>query len=255
MRALEAVGRALGGVAAPLAWEGSLIRRARLFHPDGDVYSAEVRPLVAEGSAVEVAQRLAGPALVRLSGAWWRWRWHRDRLPDVLGVAVRFRESEEITARAAPGDQDMLFATLRHLWTLPIAPLTTKWRDFLANHYYAVLPFDVPGVGRAKWRIVPPRTSASGGDRRERLERATLAGLAVFRLEMRPLRRRAGWEAVAEITLRKRVLVDQEALRFTPFRTGRCIVPSGLAQAARAAAYAASQVGRSIAKGPTSVQI
>jgi hypothetical protein len=251
MGALEAVGRALGGVAAPVAWEGSLIRRARLFHPDGDVYRAEVRPLVAEGPAVEIAQRLAGPALVRLSGGWWRWRRHRDALPDVLGMAVRFCASEEMTARAAPGDQDLLLATFRHLWSLPVALFTTNARDFLANPYYAVLPFEVPGLGRTKWRIAPPRTTASGGDRRERLERAVASGLAVLRLEARPLRRSAGWTAVAEVTLRERVLVDQEELRFNPFRTGRGLVPSGLVQAARAATYMASQVGRAIAGGPS----
>jgi hypothetical protein len=52
---------------------------------------------------------------------------------------------------------------------------------------------------------------------------------------------------VAEIALRERVPVNQQALRFTPFRAGRGIVPSGFVQAARAAAYAASQAGRRIA--------
>lgn len=250
----KAVGRALGGLFAPVTLLGGVLRRARLFHPDGVVYRAEVRPLATEGPLAELAQRLAGPALVRLSGAWWRWRRGHGELPDVLGVAVRFRDTRDVTPDAAPADQDLLFATFRTIWQLPIAPLTTDVHDFLANEYHAVLPFDVAGSGRVKWRLVPPRTPASGEDRRERLERAVAAGLANLRLEVRPIRLGARWVAVAEIALRERVLLDEQALRFTPFRTGRGIVPSGLIQAARAATYMGSQVGRSIAKGPASRQ-
>lgn len=249
MRLREAVGRALGWLLAPAAWQGARLRRARLFHPDGVVYRAEVRPMAAEGAAAGLAARLAGPALVRLSGGLLRWRGGDRARPDVLGVAVRFRESEAVSAEVAPGDQDLLFASFRFLWTLPLGPLTTDVRDFLSNRYYAVLPFDVAGVGPARFRLVPVRASAGDGDRRERLERAVAAGAAVFRLEMRLRRRR--WAAVAEIALRERVQVDQQSLRLTPFHTGRGIVPRGLIQATRAAAYAASQRGRGAPRSAT----
>lgn len=253
MRLREAVGRALGWLLAPAAWQGARLRRARLFHPDGVVYRAEVRPIAAEGAAAGLAARLAGPALVRLSGGLLRWRGGDRARPDVLGVAVRFRESEAVSAEVAPGDQDLLFASFRFLWSLPLGPLTTDVRDFLGNRYYAVLPFDVAGVGPARFRLVPVRTSPTsaekGGDRRERLERAVAAGAAVLRLEMRLRRRR--WAAVAEIALRERVQVDQQSLRLTPFHTGRGIVPRGLIQATRAAAYAASQRGRGAPRSAT----
>jgi len=245
MLARESVGRAVGGLIAPVARQGSRLRRARVLHPDGVVYRAEVRPLSVAGdrALADVAARLAGPALVRLSGGLWRWRGGGDRArPDVLGVAVRFRGSEALSPEADPGDQDLLFASFRSMWTLPIAPLTTDVRDFLANVYHAVLPFDVTGLGRARCRLVPVRASVTGEDRRERLERAVSAGVAVFRLEIRQPRR--PWVAVAEIALRERVEMDQQALRLTPFRTGRGIVPRGLIQAVRAAAYAGSQRGR-----------
>ncbi len=253
MLAREAVGRAVGGLIAPVARQGSRLRRARVLHPDGVVYRAEVRPLVLAmnggeggeggGALADIAARLAGPALVRISGGVWRWRGGGDRArPDVLGVAVRFRGSEAVSPEAEPGDQDLLFASFRSMWTLPIAPLTTNVRDFLANVYYAVLPFEVTGLGKARCRLVPVRTSVTGEDRRERLERAVSAGVAIFRFEIRQPRR--PWVAIAEIALRERVDMDQQALRLTPFRTGRGIVPRGLIQAVRAAAYAASQRGR-----------
>ncbi|MCC6556670.1 MAG: hypothetical protein IT372_27230 [Polyangiaceae bacterium] len=247
MQLREAVGRAIGGALAPAAWEGSLIRRARLFHPDGVVYRAEVRPIAAEGPLGDLGARLAGPALVRLSGGWWRWRAGRGERPDALGVAIRFRDRDEVSAEASPGDQDLLFESFSRLILLPIAPLITNYRDFLANTYHAVLPFEVAGLGRARFRLVPAPVKASGEDRRERLERAVEGGAAILRLDVRPLRRGARWTPIAEIALVERVALDQGALRFNPFRTGRGIVPSGLVQAIRAAAYAASQVGRATA--------
>ncbi|WP_437590498.1 hypothetical protein [Sorangium sp. So ce1000] len=247
MRFLEAVGRVIGGALSPLALGGSFIRRARLFHPDGVVYCAGVKALATEGEVGALAQRLAGPALVRFSGATWRWRGGKgERRPDVLGVAVRFRTSEEVTPVASAGDQDLIFVSARRLSTLLFAMFTTKRHDFLDNDYYALARFDVAGFGRAEFRLVPLRAAAAEGNRREKLERAAAAGLALMRLEARRRGARARWMAVADIELYEPVDIDQRALRFNPFQTGKGIVPRGLIQATRRAVYTASYLGRAI---------
>jgi hypothetical protein len=246
MRTIEAFGRAIGGILSPITGEGSLIRRARLFHPDGVVYRAEVRPLANAGAAAELARRISGPALARLSGAWWR---HDKELPDLLGIALRFCETDRPTATPSPRDQDMLFASFRHIVTLPLGPLTTNVHDFLANDYHAVLPFYALGLGRVKFRLLPMRTRTASGSRRERLDTAVTMGLALLRLEVQKAKLGSPWQEVAVVDLAERALVDQDDLAFTPFRAGRGIMPVGLWQMARAATYAASQVGRKIVDG------
>src|SRR4051812_25702728 len=103
---LEAWGRAIGGVLAPLAAEGSLARGERLFHPDGVVYRADVAALSAEGAIADLARALEGPAIVRLSGATRHARGGREPR-DILGVAVRFHAEG---AEPSAGAQDLLFA-------------------------------------------------------------------------------------------------------------------------------------------------
>lgn len=240
MKLREQIGRGVGWVLAPLTAAGSFIRRARLFHPDGVVYRAEVLPAASSGPAADVAARLAGPALVRLSSGWWK---GDEERPDALGVSIRFRSDPSITAAPAPGDQDLLTASFPSLWLLPVAPLLTDEHDFFTNDYYAMAPFDVQGLGRAKLRLRPRRVPADG-DRAEIVERAIAAGLAIFELEARRLGPRSRYEPIATIRLLGRVVIDQEALRFSPFRSGRGIVPSGFVQAARIGTYYLSQLAR-----------
>lgn len=238
MHPTEPVGKVAGALMAPLTGAVSFIRKARTFHPEGAVYRTEVTALSAEGPGAEIARRLAGPALVRMSSAWWR---GGKEWTDVLGCAVRFRSDPEATHVPAEGDQDLLFATIRSPWTTLLASLTTDVHDFLANDYYAVSPFEVPGLGRVKWRLVTPGSSAGRGDRAQRLEDAVRQGQAVLHLEARHLGLRKPWIPVAELRLLERVVMDQAALRFSPFRMGRGIEPRGWIHALRHATYAASQ--------------
>jgi hypothetical protein len=242
-RMLEALGRAIGGLLAPIAFEASLFRGARVFHPDGVVYRADVMPLATEGALADLARSLEGPAIVRFSGATRRKNGRRDPR-DILGAAVRFHaDGIAATARA----QDLLTATFRTIWQLPFAMLTTNPRDFLGNDYYAVLPFRARGLaGRVKLRLVPRRADLAGADRRERLERAVAAGMATLQLEARVRGER--WEPVAEITLREAYPGDPRELAFNPFRAGAGIEPVGFLQAVRAAVYPASQLGRALAR-------
>jgi hypothetical protein len=232
----EGVGRLVGWLMAPITGGVSAARRARMFHPDGKIYRAEVTR-ARDTKWPEVAARLEGPALVRLSSAWWR---GGKELPDALGVALRFARS---SSGLTEGDQDLLLATIRTPWTTPFAPLRTHVHDFLMNDYYGVSPFDVEGVGRVKLRLVAPRQSCEGASREERLQRAVDDDRAVFLLEARP-RDRHGYQSLVEVRLVEAIELDQETLRFSPFRDGRGLRPRGFVHALRRGAYAASQHAR-----------
>jgi hypothetical protein len=235
MKLSEAIGRLIGGALAPLAALGSLARRARLFHPDGVLYRADVEPIADD----TVARALAGSALVRLSGALWRWP-RGAKLPDILGIAVRFHPEN---SRA----QDLLFATFRTSLELPLALFTTNVRDFLANTYGTVLPSRAPELGLVDFRLVPEPIAGDGADRRDRLERAVRAGRAVFVLQVRERRARARYRGIALLRLREQLEGGGEELRFDPFHAGAGIEPAGFLQAIRALTYPASQMARSLA--------
>jgi hypothetical protein len=185
---------------------------------------------------------------VRWSSAWWK----RGELPDVLGCALRFSRLP-LGEAAREGDQDLLLATIQRPWTMPLAPLATSQRDFLSNVYYAVSPFELsgmPALGRIDLRLVPEHAAGVAGDRKHRLEGAVANGTARLRLEVAsyngPLRRpdARAFQCVALLTLQSWLDLDQEALRFDPFRTGRGLVPVGFVHALRGATYASSQALR-----------
>ena len=230
-------GLAVGFVLAPITGLVSWLRHARMFHPDGTVYRARVEVAASAPPDLRlVGHRLAGVALVRFSSAWWR---APREWPDVLGMAVRW---------SPPDTQDLLLATIRFPLTTPFAPLTTDVRSFLRNHYHAVSPFVVTPVGRVKLRMRSPRSRNAGGvPRTAHLAREVEAGRAIWTMEARRLERpffRRRWEPVARLTLERPVTIDQAALRFSPFNSGRGLRPVGFVHGLRAATYAASQAAR-----------
>lgn len=242
--ALERCGLVIGGLLAPITASVSRVRRARMFHPDGVVFSARIEPTSQAPELRRVAERLGNVALVRFSSAWWR---APRELPDVLGVALRFHEQSE--------PQDLLLATIRFPWTTPFAPLVTHFRSFLWNHYHAVSPFEVDGIGLVKLRLRSPRFDNPGRmSRVEHLGSVVTAGRAVYELELRrlaanPLTRR--WEPLARVALERPRSVDQQRLRFSPFADGAGLSPVGFVHALRVAAYAASQAARPAASDAT----
>lgn len=241
MELARVVGQALGALLAPVTGVGAWLRQARFFHPEGVVYRAEVRPALPDGPLAEVGERLSGPAIARLSGAWWR---GGKEWIDVLGFALRFGVDPGAPHPEEPprGSQDLLFATIRQPWTTPFAPLTTDPRSFSRNDYYAVSPFEVEGFGRAKLRLVAPDTDPGGpGDRQERLRIAAARGLATFGLEIKEARLGRPWLPLATVQLIEPITIDQAALRFSPYRAGRGIEPRGVVHAMRIPAYGASQ--------------
>jgi hypothetical protein len=235
----ERAGDLVGLATAPLAAAVASARHARVFHADGVLLSARVDP-AARSVLPDVSERLRGQAIVRFSSALWR---HEREWPDALGCAIRFRSTAVASAKPEKGDQDLLFATIRSPFTLPIAPIGTHVHDYLANTYYATSPFDVVGVGRAKWRIVPEHAGVGYGTRVERLRDALTHGGAQLRLELRRTFHPA-WLPVALITLIRPIAIGQDELRFSPFRDGRGIAPRGFVHALRRFVYPASQAAR-----------
>ena len=220
----------------------SAARGARTFHPRGVTFQALLqRHPEAPHELGALVTRLTGPALVRFSGALWK---QAQRLPDVLGCAIRFRNDDRDSIEPEEGDQDLLLATIRRPWTMGFSPLTTDVRDYLANDYFSVSPFDV-GLARAVYfRLTPIQgSSAKTGTRGERLLQDIEFGRANLTLELS-----AGpfgpWTPLVVMTLERAAHVDEEALRFSPFRAGRGLSPRGFIHALRVGAYALSQRAR-----------
>jgi hypothetical protein len=66
---------------------------------------------------------------------------------------------------------------------------------------------------------------------------------AWFRLEVQLAGGRT-WEPVALIRLVRRVQLDDQALRFSPFRNGKGLTPRGFVHQLRRATYLLSQITR-----------
>jgi hypothetical protein len=236
----ETAGRLVGAALAPAAAAASAARRARVFHPTGILCRAQVSSVSGPPSCTELGERLAGSALVRLSAGL-----HKQESVafDVLGCAIRFHRSAQLTVTPEPDDQDLLLVTSRSLWTLPLALLTTRLDDFFANDYHGMAPFDIKGFGCGHVRLRSvTRPFDGGGARRERLMRAL--GTGTFSLELRRCGLAQPYRPIAQLRLLEPVDLDQEALAFSPFQNGRGIRPRGFTHALRVATYAASQSAR-----------
>lgn len=236
----DRAGRLLGPLVAPLFAAGSLARRARVFHPRGMCFSGRVEPVADDPVLGPVAERLRGEALVRFSGAVWK---RPLPLPDILGCAVRIHAEGADPLKPGRDAQDLLFATMKHLGTVPFALWTTKRRDFFSNAYYAVAPFDVVGLGRAKLRVRGRSRAGEGRDREQRLLDAVAQGRAYFAVEIRREGGRA-WEPLAQIALQRPLVLDQSRLKLSPFVAGRGLRPVGFFHELRRATYPLSQIAR-----------
>src|SRR4051812_3425432 len=130
----------------------SLIRGKRAVHAEGVVCRAEI--IAQDG---EVGPRLAGSALVRLSGAF---ESQTTSGTDVLGLSVRTRTVKD-AASSDPriGDQDLVFGTFNSFLTAQKDRAATDAGDYLANKYSSVTPWWVPSKGPATLRLVPPHAA------------------------------------------------------------------------------------------------
>ncbi|MDQ3364184.1 MAG: hypothetical protein M3680_01980 [Myxococcota bacterium] len=237
----ERIGTVIGTWWAPAISAISQFRRARMFHPRGLAFSGRSEPNIG-GAFANLGAQLEGRVLARYSGALWK---QPVETFDVLGIGLRIRPGDgpDLTEHPSIDDQDLLFATIRSPLTMMLSPFTTDAHDFVTNRYWAVSPFAVHDHERVELRLVPVDPPKLAGPRDERLREAVAAGRAVWRLEARKTLS-LQWHAVARITLEHEVDIDQEALRFDPFRVGCGVVPVGLVHSIRRAAYPASQEGR-----------
>jgi hypothetical protein len=128
---------------------------------------------------------------------------------------------------------------------MAIAPFTTRVSDFLDNRYYSVSPFDAGAGSPIYLRIhdASRRDARRLGPREVRLDRDVETGgvRLVLTWSHSPYR---GWKPLATIAVDARAEVDGEALRFSPFHTGRGLAPSGFVHGLRRTVYPASQAAR-----------
>lgn len=228
-----AVGLALGVVIFPV----SLYRRARAVHADGVVCRAEI---VARDPA---AARLAGPALVRMSGAL---KGPSGTAPDVLGLDIRMQRVA--SDDAASGDQDLLLGSFESFRTAGLDRARTDAGDYLANRYSTVSPWWLAGRGPAILRLLPPPPAPAerGTDRLARLD----ADLAADRARLVLAAGTGAAEvALGELRLIERLAIDDRALRASMFRQGRGLRPLGFRNGIRATVYPVSQLARRLRGG------
>jgi hypothetical protein len=234
---LFAVGAALGlaiGVGFVLV---SWLRGARAVHADGVVCRGE---LTAHDPS---AARLAGPALVRLSGAL---EGQATAGTDVLGVEIRLQRTA--SDDTAAGDQDLLLGSFESFHTAARDRARTNAGDYLANGYSTVTRWWLTRHGPVILRLLPPPPAARdrGADRLARLDADLRSDRARFALAVDTA---AGPVALGELRLVERLAVDDRALRPSMFRQGRGVRPLGLRNGIRATVYPMSQLARRLRGG------
>lgn len=249
-RLSEALGLWVGAVIAPIFATGSLLRRARVFHPRGVYFRAEVEVAQQVGAPFHaIAQGLAqGDALTRFSAG--ASRMERGILPDVLGVALRFNTKAAADFEPQAGSQDLLMVTSVSVFTLLPAAFATNQRDFLANVYHGMAYFELAGQPDMLLRLVPlTQFTGSGSNRYDKLRDAVASGEVVFRLEAASRSNLTQWYPLVRVRLSSEVELDDQAVKFWPFRTGQGIRPQGFIQFLRPVPYLSSQWARSLFSG------
>src|SRR5215475_16058724 len=227
------LGLVLGLGLALVSW----LRAARAVHAEGVVCRARLT------SRHVAADLLAGPALVRLSGALER----QDTTgTDVLGLDIRFQPVAKDDATY--GDQDLLLGTFESFATAARDRARTDAGDYLANRYSTVTPWWLTGHGPVTLRLVPPPPAAAdrGSSRLARLDADLAAGRAGFTLMVDT---GSGQTALADLQLTERIDIDDRRLRASMFRQGRGVRPLGLRNGIRATVYPMSQLARRLRGG------
>lgn len=239
----ETLGLWLGYTFGPVFGGSSLLRRARIFHPEGMVFHATVKPNANVNSAFyDLAKNLSGSAVVRLSSSLWK---QESLLPDALGCSIRFRVGKPPNIHVEDGAQDLILITSPTLVTLPLNVLTTHQHDFLDNVYYGAAPYKIAGHSNCRIRLVPPSVNMDGNNRKEKLLNAIINDVAVFQLEVADSTGTPLWQPLAEVRLNAPLEISQEALTFSPFRAALGIYPQGIINYMRVGPYVYSQFIRS----------
>jgi hypothetical protein len=209
----------------------SLVRAARAVHASGTLYRATVTSTAYPA--------LAGPALVRLSGAFTP---ATSTSHDILGLAIRFQRAA--SDDPSVGDQDLLLGTFTSFSSARASLRTTDATDFLANAYSSVTPWTAPDGVVTTFTIpatAPSPPSPAATDRIARLDADIAGGRATLTLH--------GPDPIATIQLIARVAVSDITFRESMFRTGRGVRPLGVRNGLRATIYPLSQLARRLRGG------
>jgi hypothetical protein len=244
-RYTEALGLWVGGLIAPFFAFGSFLRQARIFHPQGINFRADVKPVAnVDTRFTELVEGLSkGDALVRLSTGFGSME--QTMIPDVLGMSIRFRADRDDNYRPEKDAQDLLLVTSESLLKLPIAALATNQYNFAGNIYHGMAPFEVAGQSDMLLRVVPTtQIDAASTDRYQNIRTAVDEGDVIFRLEVASMYQPMKWFPLAEIRLMSEVYLDDNKLEFFPFRTGQNINPQGFVHYMRPVPYLLSQYAR-----------
>lgn len=210
----------------------SFIRRSRIFHPRGEVFSARVLSLRPELIIFHPY------STVRFSAAIWK---NFEGL-DVFGIAIRFSDRKGFSFRPNTKDQDLLLATFDSPWKIIFSPLITKQGDYFANEYFAISPFNTEVLKNVYFKIIPKGNRIEAKSRKEKLIKTIKAGNSSLLLYMRE--EREEWIKVAEIIFEEKIEIDQEAMRFDPFQAGLNVRPIGFVHHLRIGSYKLSQWAR-----------
>lgn len=232
MNFLERTGHITGHILGLTTGTISFLRAARMFHPRGTLVAGSVENLAPHFIT------FPPNVMVRFSSALWK----NKIWPDVLGLTCRFSKEKNFSYSPANDDQDLLFASFKHPWQTPVGPFLTSHRDFFANSFFAVSPFNYQD-GIYIFKITPHRYKVIDKRRPQKLHE-NIKSHAVWRLWMK--KGKECWKEVADITLEEELLLDQEKLKFNPFLNGLQIYPRGFIHYLRIGAYRMSQSGRSL---------
>jgi hypothetical protein len=226
------------GVLSWIIFLYALIRGKRAFHAVGPLCRAEVTAL-----DTVVGPRLAGPAFVRLSGAF---EDENSSKEDVLGMSIRFRHASDPPEDPRVGDQDLLLGTFRSFLGATKDAKNVNVGDYLGNEYWTVSIWRVVGLAIGEVHAIPPtgQDPTRGANRIARLDADIAAGRAIIRLEMLE-----SHTPIAEVKLTERTALNGNDLRMSMYRRERGIVPTGFRNGVRAVVYPVGQLGRRIRGG------
>lgn len=246
---LGLVGVVVGVVLAPIFFLWSLARGKRAVHADGVLCQAEVVPVDGAEPARSIGARLAGPALVRFSGAF---QPEGGAKPDILGIAIRLRVAADRDAAPQIGDQDLVLGTFESFRSAGADKAKVVVGDYLANHYDSVTPWRVTGIGTVRLRAVPgaARELSRAASRRDRLATDIADGVAELSLGYHLDDGNPGpVTPIATLRLTAMSPLAAHQLRESLGRTGRGATAIGLRNGMRRIVYPVSQLARRVRGG------